>query len=109
MWNIFAACALTILIETAFLTAVGYRERGFVLLCVCANAATNLSLNLLVWLLFYLGVNLTVVVYPLEAAVVAVEFLIYGAYLGFSRKLFLLTLCANALSYGAGLLLFGHV
>lgn len=110
MISLFYACALTVVIETVFFAVVGYREGRFLLLCVCVNVATNLTLNLLVWLLFFCtSVNLTVVVYPLEAAVVAVEFWIYGAYCGRSWKLFWLTLAANALSYGAGLLLFGHV
>ena len=107
--RLFTACALTIVIETLFFLAVGYREGRFVLLCICTNALTNLSLNLIVWLLFSLGVNLTAAVYPLEAVVVAVEFIILGAYCGTSWKLFGLTLAANALSYSAGLLIFGHV
>lgn len=109
MWRIFIACGLTVLIEGLFFILMGYREKGFVLLCVCANVLTNLTLNLLVWLLYYLGVKLTVVVYPLEALVVVSEYLIYRAYEGASKKLFLLVFTANALSYLTGVLLFGHV
>lgn len=109
MWRIFIACGLTVLIEGLFFILLGYREKWFVLLCVCANVLTNLTLNLLVWLLYYLGVKLTVVVYPLEALVVVSEYLIYRAYEGASKKLFLMVFAANALSYLTGVLLFGHV
>lgn len=109
MERIFIACLLTVIVETAFFLLIGYRSKSFVIICVCVNAATNLSLNLIIWFLYGLNVNLTAAVYPLEAIVVAVEYLIYSALEGFSGKLFLLTLSANLLSYCAGLLLFGHV
>ncbi len=108
MERIFIACLLTVVIETAFFLLAGFRSKSFVTVCVCVNAATNLSLNLIIWLLYRLGVDLTVAVYPLEAIVVAVEYLVYAALDGFSGKLFLLTLSANLISYCSGLLLFGH-
>ena len=109
MERIFIACLLTVIIETAFFLLFGYRSKNFVTICVCVNAETNLSLNLIIWFLYGLNVNLTFAVYPLEAIVVAVEYFVYSALEGFSGKLFLLTLSANLLSYCAGLLLFGHV
>lgn len=104
-----AACLMTVAIETAFFALLGYRDRVFLLLCICVNGATNLSLNLLLLLADCLGLTLRWLVYLLEAVVVAAEFLVYGAVRGKSWNLFLLTLAANALSYGVGLLLFGHV
>lgn len=109
MERIFAACILTIIIESPFLLAVGYRSKSFAAISVCVNAATNLTLNLLAWLLYYMGVELSFVVYPMEIAVVAAEYLVYAALEGRSARLFLMTLSANVLSYCAGLLLFGHV
>ena len=99
------ACLITCAVETAFFALVGYRELSFLLLCVCANAATNLSLNLL------LGVlpNISFWVYPLEVGVVLAEYAAYALYHGRSRRLFLLTLAANALTYLLGILIYGHV
>ena len=104
--SIFLACALTIVLETAFFLLWKYRSKPFLTLCVCVNAATNLSLNLLLYLLGVLGIYAPWMVYPLEVLVVAVEYLIYAALLGRGRKLLLLTFAANLLSYGVGLLLF---
>lgn len=102
------ACGLTVAIETAFLAICGKRTAAFLVVCVCVNIATNLSLNLA---LPYLSgvVDITWFVYVLEAAVVAVEYLTYALLEGRSARLFLLTLAANTLSYGAGLLIYGHV
>lgn len=102
-------CVLTVAVETAFFLLLGYRDRAFAALCICANVATNLSLNLLLGILAGAGLRLGFVVYPLEILVVVAEFAVYSALRGRSWKLLALTLAANALSYGAGLLIYGHV
>lgn len=102
------ACGLTVIIETAFLALVGYRGRAFLALCVLVNVATNLTLNLATAPLSGV-VDITYFIYILEAAVVCVEYLVYALIEGRSRKLFLLTLAANAISYIAGLFIFGHI
>lgn len=99
------ACLITVVVETAFFVLVGYRDGWFLTLCACANAATNLTLNLLLGVI----INASFWVYPLELGVVAVEYVIYALYEGRSGKLFLLTLAANVLTYVAGILIFGHV
>lgn len=99
---IFLACALTVLIETPFLALFGYRKRDELIVIVCANVITNLLLNLL--LAFRPGAIRAVLL--LEAAAVAAEYGIYALAFGRSRRLFLLTLAANALSYTLGLLIF---
>ena len=101
---IFLACLLTVLIEAPFLAICGYRKRYDLGVIVCANVITNLLLNLTIALVFrgYPGGW----IYPMEASVVAVEFMIYSSAFGRSWKLFLLTLAANCLSYGIGLLIF---
>lgn len=101
------ACALTVAIETAFLALCGYRSAAFLAICVCVNTATNLLLNLSLYPLSKI-VDITYFIYVLEAAVVAVEYFVYALVEGRSCRLFLLTLAANALSYGAGLFIFGH-
>ena len=118
------AALLTVGIEAPFLTLVLFRElkRGkilaaFIPVCVLANLATNVALNVFVLaaaMALATGAGglrpaIWFVVYPLEAAAVAAEYACYRALLGGSSKLFLLTLAANALSYGAGVLIFGHV
>ena len=100
--RIFLACALTLLIETPFLALWGYRKRDEVIIVVCANVVTNLLLNLLLWRVPSLYGP---AVYGLECAVVAVEYAVYRLAFGPRRGLFWLTLAANALSYGLGLLL----
>ncbi len=101
---LFLACFLTVLIETVFFAILGYRGREDLVIVVCANVITNLTLNLLIALVFPQGAGLWLIL--LEAAVVAAEYAIYTRAFGRSAKLFLQTLAANALSYGIGLLLF---
>ncbi len=101
--RILLACGLTVLIETPFLALWGYRKRDELIVIVCANVFTNLLLNLLLWRVPSLYVPGVIAL--LEAAVVAVEYGIYRLAFGARRGLFWLTLGANALSYGLGLLL----
>ena len=100
---LFLACLLTVVIETGFFALQGYRGKDDLIIVACANAATNLSLNLLIALVFPQGAGLWL--FLLEAAVVVTEYLIYARAFGASRRLFLLTLAANVLSFAAGLLL----
>ena len=101
---IFLACLLTVLIEGAFFAALGYRDRYSLTVVVCANVITNLLLNLTIWLAF--SGQPGGWIYLMEAAVVAAEYAVYAVAFGRSWKLLLLTLAANCLSYGIGLLLF---
>ena len=103
--NMLWACLITVAVETAFFALVGYRDVWFLALCACANAATNLTLNLLLGAIS----NTAFWVYPLEVCVVAVEYVIYALYEGRGRKLLLLTCAANVLTYLAGVFIFGHV
>lgn len=105
------AALLTVAIETGFLALCGYRRWHFLLLVVLANLCTNLTLNLLIGLLSFtrLAGWLWLTVYPLEAAAVVGEYLLYRKTEGPSRKLLLCTIVANCLSYGAGLFLYGHI
>lgn len=100
---IFLACLLTVVIETAFFAAFGYRDRYALTVVVCANIVTNLLLNLLIWLL---GGSVGAWIYAMEAAVVAAEYAVYAVAFRPGWKLFLLTLAANCISYGLGLLIF---
>ena len=96
------ACALTLLIETPFLFFCGYKGREKLLLIVCVNLATNLTMNLC--FLFFVPYGVPSVAIA-EILVVAVEFFVYSAAWGRSLRLFLRTFAANALSFLLGLLL----
>ena len=100
---IFLACLLTVVIETPFLALFGYRGKDQLTVIICANVVTNLLLNLSLVLVFR---DIGALLLLLEALVVVAEFAIYAAAFGASRRLFFLTLCANCLSYGLGLLIF---
>ena len=95
---IWLACLLTVALETAFFAAFGCRRADFLLLCATVNAATNLTLNLLLgrW-----GFTPALVL-ALELGVLAAEYAAYALALGRSKKLFLLTLAAHVLSYTVG-------
>ena len=97
------ACLLTVLVETALFALFGYRSRDDLTIVACANVLTNLTLNLL--LAFVLPYDAHFWVLPLEIAVVLAEFLIYAKAFGPSKKLFVLTLAANVLSFALGVML----
>ena len=107
--TLFIACFLTVVTETAFFYLLGRRGWAFTTVCVAVNAATNLSLNLLLGWMKAKGAEISLLVYPLELAVIFIEFGAYAALEGPSKKLFWQTAGANALRYGLGLVLFGHV
>ena len=96
------ACALTLLIETPFLFLSGYKRHQMLLLIVCVNLATNLTMNLC-FLFFVPFCVLTVVI--AEILVVFIEFSVYSAAWGRNLRLFLLTFIANALSCLLGVFL----
>ena len=101
--TLFAACALTVLIEVPFLALFGFRSRYALTVTVCTNIVTNLTLNLSLRL--FPPASLTAVLLA-EAAVVAAEYGIYRTAFGRSWDLLLLTASANLLSFGVGLLIF---
>ncbi len=103
MLRLFKACLLTVLLETGLFYLKGFREKDDLTIVACANVVTNLSLNLLIALLFPGGPGAWLIL--LEAMVVIGEYLIYAKAFGASKRLFLLTLAANLLSYGTGVLL----
>jgi len=107
--SLYIACFLTVVTETGFFCLCGYKSRDFLTVCVCANIATNLTLNLLLGRLDGAGVDVSFWVYPLELCVIFGEYLVYTLIEGRSKKLLGLTAAANGLSYCLGLFLFGHV
>lgn len=104
---IYLCCALTIALELLFFAFTPYwRRRYFPLFCAAVNAATNLSLNLILSMIPDVP-GRPAVVLALEVPAVVVEYVVYAAAYGRSRTLLLLTFCANLLSFLTGVLLFG--
>ncbi len=99
---IFLACLLTILIEAPFLMLFGYWTRYAVTVIVCANIISNLVMNLALssWHCLYAPTDLAL---P-EITAAAFESAVYSVAFGFSPRLLLLTIAANALSFGIGVL-----
>ena len=106
MKYIILACVLTVVIELAFFLLVGKRSRDFVFVCVLINIATNLTLNLILSLLYAAGWYGNLQVLALEVLVVFTEYRVYALLEGKSRKLMLLTIAANVITYGLGLIIF---
>ena len=98
------ACGLTAAIETGFFLLLGWRDRDRIAAVVCANVVTNLLLNLCLNL--WVPRNALSVALG-ELLVVAFEYAVYARLCGRSGRLALLTLLANALSFGAGVLIYG--
>lgn len=102
---LFICAALTVIIETPWMYLWGIRKRDEILLIICVNVASNLILNLVLSLCFA-GREPGALIYLFEALVVASEFVVYSLALSPSWKLFFITLGANCISYGLGLIIF---
>ena len=88
-------------IETAFLLLIGYRGREFVTVCLAMNAATNLTINLI---LQNTGILVWIVIL-LEILAVGVEYAVYSLMQKPSKVLLMHTAIANLLSISVGGLL----
>ena len=99
--QIFLPCILTVLLETPVFWLAGCRSRDDITIVVCVNVVSNLLLQLCFLVLPYNAFWLT----ALELLVLAGEYIVYALAFGRSRWLFLLTLGANALSLGVGLVI----
>ena len=96
--KLFLACLLTVVIETAFFAAVGYRKKSETAVIIAANIVTNLALNLLLLAIPY---NMLTVL-ALELLVLAAEYAAYALAFGRSGRLFLYTMLANLISFFLG-------
>ncbi|HTX90850.1 MAG TPA: hypothetical protein VMC09_06500 [Anaerolineales bacterium] len=102
------ALLLTVAIEGAVAWAFAFRTVRAQLAVAMVNCLTNPALNLLLLILAWLGVKVGLP--PVTALEVGVIFVEWGLYIyafgGPKRRLFVLSLAANAASFLAGLLLF---
>lgn len=100
--SLYLACGLTMAIETAYFYLAGFRDRYFLIVCLAVNAATNLTVNLV---LSYTGISLWSVLIA-EILVTGTEYAVYSLITTTSRKKLLLhTVAANLLSFSAGIIL----
>ncbi len=96
--SLYLACGLTMTIETAYFFLTGYRERYFLIICLAINAATNLTLNLI---LQKTGVQIGFVILA-EITVITVEYAVYCLASKPSKSLLINTAIANVLSFSIG-------
>ena len=94
---------LTLLLEVPVAYCWGLRSRHDLTVAVLVNVLTNPAVVLLNGLLS--AAPWWAVQLPLEAAAIAVEGFCYGHCGEDVRRPYLLSLCANCISYGAGLVL----
>ena len=102
--ELFLACLVTVIVETALFWLAGYRSRDEILVVVCTNVITNLLLNLVLSGIFFSVWGWMIVLG--ELVVIAVETAIYTFAFGRFGKVLALTIAANVLSVFIGLLLF---
>ena len=104
--TLFISLMITLVLELLFCIVAGVRDRKDLFLAVLVNVLTNpfvVSMNYLT--LFYTRWNRTLVVGVLEVGAVVVEGICYDK---LGRKIkhpYLLSLLANAFSYGTGLVI----
>lgn len=95
---------LTAAVEMLFFSALGYHSRDAIIVIICTNILANVTVNAAVSLI---GWKLPEA-YLAELLVAATEYVIFACAFGRSKKLFWLTLTANALTFGLGLIIFQH-
>jgi hypothetical protein len=106
--NLFTAAGLTALTETVFFRVLGYRNRRALVLVALVNLLTNIALNLSLGLLELpagLPGLISLPVIAGEVLVIAAEYILLAPELGRGRRLLLLCVIANCLSFGLGLII----
>ena len=95
-------CLIAVIVETAFFWMFGYDSRDEKTVVACTNVLTALAMNFVMMPNGYRSIPTIVIA---EVILIAVEFGIYTIAFGRSWKLLLLTIAANALSFGLGLII----
>ena len=95
-------CMIAVIFETAFFWMFGYDSRDERMVVACTNVLTTLAMNLMMIPNGYQSIPFVVAA---ELILIAVEFGIYSIAFGRSGKLLLLTIAANAISFGIMLII----
>jgi len=103
------AILLTLVVEIPILIIFGFRKRDIVTVGILINIATNFSINLLMRQIKYVidPAHYGWWILPPEAAVVIIEFTAMSFFTEKKLKLFLVVMLANAVSYLAGVIIWG--
>lgn len=98
------ALLLTLAVEIPVCLLMGIRKKGL-LVVVLANVMTNPAVNVLYWLAAaYTALPAVAVIAVLEVSAVVVEWIVYRLLTDAKRPL-LVSLVANAVSFGTGLII----
>ena len=95
-------CLIAVIFETALFWMFGYDSRDERTVVACTNVLTTLGMNLLMIPNGYRSIPTVVAA---ELVLIAVEFSVYSIAFGRSGKLLLLTIAANAISFGITLII----
>ena len=102
--DLYLACLVTVLLETAVFWLAGYRSRNEVIVVVCTNVITSLLLYLALSGMFFPVWGRTILLG--ELLVMTIETAIYTFAFGRFGKVLALTVAANLLSVFIGMVLF---
>ena len=95
-------CLIAVILETAFFWMFRYDSRDEKTVVACTNVLTTIVMYLLFFPNWYRSIPTIVMA---EVILIAAEFGIYAIAFGRSWKLLLLTIAANAISFGFELLI----
>ena len=101
---LFTALLLTLAVEIPVCLLMGIRKKGLWIVLL-ANVMTNPAVNVLFWLCAaYTALPTVAVIAVLEVSAVVAEWLVYRLLTDVKRP-FLVSLVANAVSFGTGLII----
>ena len=103
------AILLTLIIEIPILFIMGFRKKDIVIIGILINIVTNYAINVVMYQLKYVVTPeyYGYWIFPLEVAVVCIEFFVMSFFTDKKPKLFFTVISANIVSYFAGVLIFG--
>ena len=100
---------LAVIIEIPILLLFKFRDKDIIVVAVFINIATNFLINVLLYQVKHVIDPMGYVkwIFPLEAAVVVIEFIAMSFFTDKKVKLFLVIALANIISYFTGVMIWG--
>ena len=106
LFLLFIAWVMTVILELAIFFITGKRSKNDALLVLLANTLTNPVVVFLCWVtVIFTDIHYAAVIIPLELLAVLCEGWIYKRKGDDFKRPYLFSTCANAFSFGSGLLL----